>query len=156
VRRQAGAGQQERGASLVEFAFVVPILTLFLFGIVQFGIAYDMKQSINSAAREGARAAAIPGNDVADIVAATRNAFQGVVDDGTVNVLVENTTSGFEFNSGTGDSGAPCNDDDPDDLDLPGNVVVTADVDYELTIPFFGTRDLTLTGRGEFRCERSG
>ncbi len=33
---------------------------MFLFGIVQFGMAYDAKQSINSAAREGARMAAIP------------------------------------------------------------------------------------------------
>ncbi len=44
---------RDGGASLVEFALVVPLLTLFLFGIVQFGIAYDKKQSINSAAREG-------------------------------------------------------------------------------------------------------
>ena len=50
--RQCGSSR-ERGASLVEFALIVPLLTLFLFGIVQFGIAYDKQQSINSAAREG-------------------------------------------------------------------------------------------------------
>lgn len=148
----------ERGASLVEFALVLPLLMLFLFGIVQFGIAYDMKQSINSAAREGARAAAIPDNDFAHIEAVTRSSFDGIADDATVTVVVKNNSPLFPYDSSIGtppSTGAPCHDPDPTDLTLAGNVVVTASVEYTLTIPFFGTRDLTLTGQGEFRCERT-
>lgn len=155
IEVRAGGRDRERGASLVEFALVVPLLTLFLFGIVQFGIAYDMKQSINSAAREGARTASIPDNDFAAIQTATRNAFQGLVNDGTVTVRVVNPTLGYDSAAVPASTGAPCLDTNPADTVLAGNVVVTATVPYVLTIPFFGTRNLTLTGRGEFRCERT-
>lgn len=154
---------RERGAALVEFAFIVPLLSLFLFGIVQFGIAYDMKQSINAAAREGARTAAIPTNDFDEIDDATRAAFRGLVDDGTVTVRVENRTAGFTYDKSRtspldavpGSSAEPCRDPVPTDASLPGTVIVTATVDHVLTIPFFGAPTITLTGRGEFRCERA-
>jgi Flp pilus assembly protein TadG len=45
----------ERGASLVEFAIVLPILMMLLFGIVTGGLALNSKNSLNNAAREGAR-----------------------------------------------------------------------------------------------------
>lgn len=147
--RQTRAGrrrERERGASLVEFALIVPLLTLFLFGIVQFGIAYDMKQSINSAAREGARTGAIPVNDLSDIGAAVDNSFDGLVDSGTVVTKVYvDSDAGSPL---AGPSTKPC------DANAGRTVIVVSEVDHELTIPFFGTRDLTLTGRGEFRCER--
>ncbi|MFP5320526.1 MAG: TadE/TadG family type IV pilus assembly protein [Acidimicrobiia bacterium] len=135
-------GERERGASLVEFALIVPLLTLFLFGIVQFGLAYDKKQSINSAAREGARTAAIPTNTVSDVEAAVENSFQGLID-GTVTttVMVGATT----YTSGQ----EPC------DGNAGQTVVVESHVDHELTIPFFGAPVLDLQGRGEFRCERA-
>lgn len=47
--------QRERGASLIEFAIILPLLLVVLFGIVEFGfILYD-KVMITNAAREGAR-----------------------------------------------------------------------------------------------------
>ena len=60
MRTRRHDGHDDAVSSLVEFALVLPLLSMLLFGIVQFGLAYDMKQSINSAAREGARMAAIP------------------------------------------------------------------------------------------------
>ncbi len=119
---------------------------MFLFGIVQFGIAYDMKQSINSAAREGARTGAIPVNTVTEIKAAVDNSFDGLVDSGdvTTDVYLDSDSS-----SAIADATAPC------DGNAGHTVIVVSDVDYVLTIPFFGTRNLTLVGRGEFRCERS-
>jgi Flp pilus assembly protein TadG len=45
----------EKGASLVEFALVLPILLMLLFGIVTGGLALNSKNSLNNAAREGAR-----------------------------------------------------------------------------------------------------
>jgi Flp pilus assembly protein TadG len=54
--RQRGAFWREtRGAQLVEFAFAMPILVVLLIGIIDFGGAYNLKQKLNNASREGAR-----------------------------------------------------------------------------------------------------
>ena len=46
----------ERGASAVEFALLLPVLILILFGIVEFGLAFYTQQVLTNASREGARA----------------------------------------------------------------------------------------------------
>lgn len=46
---------QTEGAQLVEFAMVLPLLLVFLIGIIQFGGAFLLKQKMANAAREGAR-----------------------------------------------------------------------------------------------------
>ena len=46
------------GAQLLEFALVLPILLVFSVGIMDFGQAYNLKQKLNNASREGARFAA--------------------------------------------------------------------------------------------------
>lgn len=43
------------GAAAVEFALVLPILLLLVFGIVDFGLAYQAKVELAHAAREGVR-----------------------------------------------------------------------------------------------------
>jgi len=48
-----------RGQSLVEFALVVPILLLMLVGIIEFGRAWNVSQTVTDAARQGARIAAV-------------------------------------------------------------------------------------------------
>jgi hypothetical protein len=53
-------GQQpERGAVLVEFAIVSVILFTMLFGIIEFGSAFNDYQSLRQAVREGARSAVV-------------------------------------------------------------------------------------------------
>ena len=44
------------GASAIEFAIILPVLILFLFGIIEFGILFYDKAVITNASREGARA----------------------------------------------------------------------------------------------------
>lgn len=152
--RQLRAGrrrERDRGASLVEFALIVPLLTIFLFGIVQFGIAYDKKQSTNSSAREGARTASLPDSDFAAIDASARSAFEGLDNDQTLTVTVTNSANSYaESWDGGGtvpSTGPPCED-------VPGSVVIVqVETVHTLTIPFFGAPDITLTGQGEFRCE---
>jgi Flp pilus assembly protein TadG len=51
TRRRAG----ERGAALVEFAIVLPILLLVVFGIIDFGVAFADYQNVRSGTREAAR-----------------------------------------------------------------------------------------------------
>jgi len=56
ARRKDG----ERGSEIAEAAMVLPILFLLLFSIYWFGRAFSIYGTINHAAREGARAAAVP------------------------------------------------------------------------------------------------
>jgi len=49
----------EQGSAIVEFALILPILLLILFGIINFGILMYNQAVITNAAREGARWAAI-------------------------------------------------------------------------------------------------
>ena len=47
--------RSERGASAVEFALVVPLLIMLLFGIISTGLVFSDHLSATNAAREGAR-----------------------------------------------------------------------------------------------------
>jgi hypothetical protein len=47
------------GAAAVEFALLLPLLVLLLFGFIQFGIAFNTRIQATNAAREAARAAVI-------------------------------------------------------------------------------------------------
>jgi Flp pilus assembly protein TadG len=49
----------ESGASLVEFAIVLPLLLLFIFGIIEFGFLLFNKAMLTNASREGARAGVV-------------------------------------------------------------------------------------------------
>jgi len=51
-------GSGDRGAVLVEFAFVMPILIMLLFGLVSAGMAWNQNLAMASAARAGGRYAA--------------------------------------------------------------------------------------------------
>ena len=52
-------------AALIEFAVSLPLLVVLVVGIFDFGGAFNLKQELNNAAREGARfAAAQPSNDL--------------------------------------------------------------------------------------------
>ncbi len=46
---------EERGAELVEFAFILPALAMLLIGMIWIGRAYNIHQTMTRAAREGAR-----------------------------------------------------------------------------------------------------
>lgn len=45
----------ERGASAVEFALLLPLLMMILFGIIEFGMALYRQAILTNASREGAR-----------------------------------------------------------------------------------------------------
>ena len=51
--------RDERGAAAVEFAILLPLLTVMLFAIIAFGIALSQTHAYYSAAREAARYAAV-------------------------------------------------------------------------------------------------
>jgi len=51
-----GRSTGEIGASAVEFAIILPVLLILVFGIIEFGFAIYDKTMITNASREGARA----------------------------------------------------------------------------------------------------
>jgi Flp pilus assembly protein TadG len=61
--------QSERGAELIEFAVVLPLLLLLIAGIVDFGMMFRTYEAVTNAAREGARVGVLPGYDVPDVQA---------------------------------------------------------------------------------------
>jgi len=85
VAHVLSALKSERGQALVEFAFIGPLLLLFILIVVDFGIAMDRRELVQHAVREGARRAAVA-DSVADIKAATHNESAGTLDTDAVKV----------------------------------------------------------------------
>jgi len=69
--------KKQRGAAVVEFAVIVPLLLVIVFGIIEFSILLFDKAMITNASREGARAGIVymgpgeprvPDGDITDVV----------------------------------------------------------------------------------------
>lgn len=58
VKRILSWLKQDRGAQVAEFAAVVPMLVMMIFGILWFGRAFNIYTTVNHAARNAAQAAA--------------------------------------------------------------------------------------------------
>ena len=52
---------REDGAAAVEFALIVGVLSMLIFGMLEYGLFFLQDQSLKAAAREGARVAAVGG-----------------------------------------------------------------------------------------------
>jgi Flp pilus assembly protein TadG len=63
ARRLRVGARDERGATMVEFALVLPLLVLLTFGIIEFAVAFNADSTVASATRAGGRTAAILSTD---------------------------------------------------------------------------------------------
>jgi Flp pilus assembly protein TadG len=91
VRRFLALLETSGGASIVEFAVTLPLLIVLVVGIFDFGAAFNLKQQLNNAARQGARfGASQPTNDVCTGCAAppSVNAIRYVVDSYLTNAKI--------------------------------------------------------------------
>ena len=79
----------ERGAELIEFALVLPILLLVFAAIVDFGLLFQRYLTICNAAREGARIAVLPGYTQTDV----QNRVTLYVQQGTGDATLSPTTT---------------------------------------------------------------
>lgn len=61
--------RRNRGQSVIEFALVLPLLLVVLFGITEFGRAWMTVNILTSAAREGCRLAVVTAPDVPGVTA---------------------------------------------------------------------------------------
>jgi Flp pilus assembly protein TadG len=66
MRTRTGSATRkgERGQALAEFALILPLILFFIAGIVEFGRAWNVKQAVTDAAREGARYTVVKDPDV--------------------------------------------------------------------------------------------
>ena len=72
---------RQRSQALIEFALVSPVLLILLFGIIDIGRAIFYYDTINHAAREGARVAVRASNQLpsnADVLSAVNSQMLGV------------------------------------------------------------------------------
>ena len=119
--------RDERGAAVVEFALILPVLVLFVFGIIQFGQAYSARIELTGAVREGARAVALGKDGVATTKAAAPGLTPGSMTVTTV----------------------PCATVSPPP---DAKATVNASYPFEYTIPLFRTGTWTLKATGVMRC----
>jgi Flp pilus assembly protein TadG len=69
--------RNQQGQSMTEFALVLPILALLLFGVIQFGIVFNNYITLTDAVRAGARKGAVGrhlGNPGGAVETSVRNA----------------------------------------------------------------------------------
>lgn len=50
---------ERSGQAIVEFALILPVILVLVFGMIEFGRAWNIQQAITDAAREGARKAVV-------------------------------------------------------------------------------------------------
>lgn len=77
---RARARRDEGGAAALEFALVLPILLMLVFGIISYAYMFSVRQALTQAAAEGARAAAVAqtGQSATRATAAVNEALAGL------------------------------------------------------------------------------
>lgn len=78
--------QEEKGSAMVEFALVITLFLMLLMGLVEFGRIFHALLTLENAARQGARVAAVGGSDL-QIREAVRSVSRQVrVDDENITI----------------------------------------------------------------------
>lgn len=75
-RKQAGPAVRRRGVTVLEAALVMPIVLALVFGTIEFAYVFYVKQTLQSASREGARRGAVSGSTNADVTQAVSTAME--------------------------------------------------------------------------------
>jgi Flp pilus assembly pilin Flp len=128
MRRRHPNLRDEQGQTMVEFALVVPIICLVLFGVLQFGMLYNDYVTVTDASRVGARKAAVSrlaANPAGAAEAAARSSAAGL-DQAQLDVNV--TATAWEHGgSVTVETRYPY------EIDLLGLVVASGELSSETT-----------------------
>ncbi|MEX5717737.1 TadE/TadG family type IV pilus assembly protein [Geodermatophilus maliterrae] len=123
--------RDERGASAVEFALIVPLLVLLVLGIVEFGRGFQVQGTLSAAAREGVRLMALQNDPAAarDAVRSAASSLDPAVTDAQIAITPASCPQGT------------------------GSTLVRLTVDYDMPFltGFFGA-SVELTGTGVMRC----
>ncbi|KAA1418489.1 pilus assembly protein [Nocardioides humilatus] len=102
VRGRRTGRREERGAAALEFALILPILVMLVFGVISFGYMLSFRQALSQAAAEGGRAAAVQPSGTASATRIT--AARSAINDALGSYGVTCTSGGGLTHSG-GSSG---------------------------------------------------
>lgn len=140
--------RDDRGAAAVEFALVVPILLLVVFGIVNLGVVMAQQISLNNGARQAARFAVVDGRTCTEIQ------DEGKASASTVGMEASAVPTPVITRNG---SPAPC--PSPCSSSVPGDnikVTMTRSAAWLVSFPPFTSGNAPiLSGEAEMRCEFS-
>ena len=136
---------REEGAAAVEFALIVGLLMMLVFGMMEYGLAFWQIQSLRAATREGARVAAV-GGDASQVQAAVVNASTGALPAGFGGITI--SPAGGCPTDGDIDQAVTVTIDNGA---LPANVQGA----LSINVPFLPPIQLDPTIEGTFRCEAS-
>jgi len=137
--------RDDRGAQVVEFALIVPIVLVIIGAIVQFGFVYNAQVTVTQAAREAARLAAICGSTCATPIATTAaNAAPGLSNlTVTIQYCAANTAC-----TGTSASPAYC---PANATQATGDAQVIVSTPYSIGAPLL-SYSLTVKGKARMPC----
>lgn len=93
-RRMMRRVKCDRGAALIEFAIVVPVLTLLSIGAVDYGGAVNVATKLNSAARAGAQYGINHPADACGVYKAVQNATTNATSSITIKMVKTTVASG--------------------------------------------------------------
>lgn len=133
LRRVQGWGRANRGTVTIEFALIAPVLLLLLLHVVDFGLAFNQRMKLESAARAGLQYAMFDKDNTVGIQAAVTGATDLDADDMTVTV-----TEFCECNGVTATCGVSC-----DDGAWPGTYVqISATSQFNAIFSVYGLQDV--------------
>jgi Flp pilus assembly protein TadG len=130
---------REEGVAAVEFALILPVLALLLFGVLEFGRVWSQYQVFQGAAREGARCAAVQATEFSDCE------IQPAIDQAAAPYDPETDAT-----VSIGGSSAPAGCDDANQGE---DVQVSWEQPLDINIPFWNDVTVTPTIKAVFRCE---
>jgi len=131
---------REEGVAAVEFAIILPLLCLILFGVLEFGRVWSQYQLFQGAAREGARCAAVKATEFSDcnIQEEVNQAAEPYEVDGPIAVNID----------GVGPAADGCTD-----ATRGKDVSVSWDQPLQVDIPFWNNLTVNSNIEAVFRCE---
>ena len=136
----------ERGASLVEFALMLPFLTLLLLGVIDFGRAYYVNVEVSNAAYTGALYGTQNHNDTTGM----QNAATGDAPD--VAGITATATYGCECSDGS-NAVPSCSTQPTCSVNVVNYVQVTTSATYRTMFPWPGIpSSLALQGSAKLRA----
>lgn len=175
---EPGRTRRQQGASLVEFALILPVFLMLLFGMITAGLALNEKQQMTYATREGARYAATIAPTQSFTTGTWASNVRDLIVERSVNTLesadvcvslVEGDPGTVVSEDGDGDgdvdvddaayystTGGVCIPDQPyptADNDTGLRVQVTATKPAEIDLVLFGVYELTLEAAATARSE---
>ena len=162
MRRSAWRRRKRTGTCTVEMAFILPVLLVFLYGIIEFGHAVMIRNILSTACRAGARYASTEGATTTQVRNRVEDILSTAIDPEAVDLLVKDASvfdEGGNLPSSPEDFNALA-DIEVADAESRQLFLIRATVNYAdtilLSIPFMdfmGMDTLVLTGQAITRHE---